>query len=514
VPLPDRGIFSALDRQVRLQPPIWLVAGPALVVRTADPEAALLHVAGVAVGFAGARGGEPHPECGPSAGIRHCAGPTVDLPRLGPAHDADGDGIPDPLDLLIGAKKAALNSARYVEGYRRIGYPGGDVPAGEGVCTDVVIRALRNAGHDLQRLVHEDIRRSRRSYPMVRRPDSNIDHRRVQTLLPYFRRHWRALPPDITGALEPLLPGDVVFLNTMGDERPDHIGIISDEVGPSGRPLVINNWTVGYRTSQMDLLASVPLTHRFRLRTPPLPAPARARGLQGLLDRRGVRVPDGHRQLLVVTAPLWNSSAGTLQRFVLRARGGGPPLECGPSARTRNCGQAWRALGPSVPVRLGAAGLGRGRGLHDSAAMQPGPLKREGDRRSPAGLFALGPALGRSERPYRGAWPWRRVDARDRLVDDPTSPHYNSWQRAPLQGRPAWRSAESLAGYRLALWVLHNTNPVQPGAGSAIFLHLPDATGGPTVGCTALPRRALVQILGWLDPGAKPLLLQLPGQLL
>ena len=70
--------------------------------------------------------------------------------------DADGDGIPDAVDILLGAKKVALDGAIYRETAPRLPYPGGDVPRQDGVCTDVVIRALRNAGIDLQRAVHDD----------------------------------------------------------------------------------------------------------------------------------------------------------------------------------------------------------------------------------------------------------------------------------------------------------------------------------------------------------------------
>ena len=89
-------------------------------------------------------------------------------------------------------------------------YPGGDVPRTEGVCTDTVIRALRNAGLDLQREVHEDILRAPSAYPMVEKVDASINHRRVRTLLPWFVRHWTTLP---RGAK--YLPGDVVFFDTF-----------------------------------------------------------------------------------------------------------------------------------------------------------------------------------------------------------------------------------------------------------------------------------------------------------
>lgn len=182
------------------------------------------------------------------------------------ARDRDRDGIPDPLDVLIGAKKTVLNAAAYTEGYVRIAYPMGDVPREMGVCTDVIIRAVRNAGLDLQRALHEDIRRAKAAYPMVKgRGNPHIDHRRVATLLPYFKRHWQQRTPKLDDAADPLRPGDVIFMDTLPRAGPDHIGIVSDTVGPSGLPLVINNWTNGTRTAEMDLLPFVPVLHRFRV---------------------------------------------------------------------------------------------------------------------------------------------------------------------------------------------------------------------------------------------------------
>ena len=187
-------------------------------------------------------------------------------PRPG---DRDHDGIPDPLDILIGAKKTALNRDAYGAGYMVIDFPMGDVPRNVGVCTDVVIRALRNAGLDLQQAVHRDIRKAPGSYPMVDRPNTHIDHRRVRTLLPYFRRHWEQHSAVLNDPADPVRPGDVIFLDTMpGRSGPDHVGIVSDRAGPSGHPLIVNNWTNGTFTTEMDLFGWVPVTHRFRIRPP------------------------------------------------------------------------------------------------------------------------------------------------------------------------------------------------------------------------------------------------------
>jgi len=174
--------------------------------------------------------------------------------------DADDDGIPDAVAVLLGAKKVVADAAPYVEQYLSLPFPGGDVPRTEGVCSDVVVRALRNAGIDLQREIHEDAARFPSAYPRVRKLDANIDHRRVANLAPWFARHWTAID-----AGRQLMPGDVIFLDTIA-ARPgaDHVGIVSDTLGPSGHPLVINSWTTGYVTSEMDLLAFVPLVAAYR----------------------------------------------------------------------------------------------------------------------------------------------------------------------------------------------------------------------------------------------------------
>jgi uncharacterized protein YijF (DUF1287 family) len=181
--------------------------------------------------------------------------------------DRDGDGIPDLADVAIGAKKTVLNADAYTEGYFHMAFPGGDVPRGKGVCTDVIVRALRNAGFDLQALQQQDVRARRRAYPWITRPDANIDHRRVKNLAVYFGRHFRARSTALDAVtLRDWLPGDIVLLDTFPSKPgPDHIGIVSDTRGASGLPLVVNNWTVGARTAEMDLLSFVPVTHRFRV---------------------------------------------------------------------------------------------------------------------------------------------------------------------------------------------------------------------------------------------------------
>jgi uncharacterized protein YijF (DUF1287 family) len=96
--------------------------------------------------------------------------------------------------------------------------------------------------------------------------DTHIDHRRVRTLLPYFQRHWEAHSARLDDPADPLRPGDVIFMDTFpGRSGPDHIGILSDRLDDAGLPLVINNWTTGTKTAEMDLLTFVPVLHRFRM---------------------------------------------------------------------------------------------------------------------------------------------------------------------------------------------------------------------------------------------------------
>ena len=320
----DAGIWPELGPKVVLSEPAWLRqhAG-AVVVRAADTGARFVMVEDVIIGRAG-----------PGAK----ALPVVEVASLAP-RDADGDGIPDTLDALIGAKKTTLNAAPYGSPYRKLSYPGGDVPRGEGVCTDVLIRALRNSGLDLQKTLYEDIGARGRAFPMVKRRNRNIDHRRVKTLLPHFQAKWEARAANIKRAGDRWLPGDVVFMQTMGDPRPDHVGIISDQVGRSGYPLVINNWTDGYSTSAMDLLAFVKVTHRFRRKRAPLKVAPASRGLEGVLSRHHLRLGPATRQVVLVTGGDGRSVGAVAQRYERASATG-----------------AWRAIGASWPVTLGGAG--------------------------------------------------------------------------------------------------------------------------------------------------------------
>jgi uncharacterized protein YijF (DUF1287 family) len=130
---------------------------------------------------------------------------------------------------------------QYDPSYYRLDYPNGDVPPDKGVCTDVVIRAYRKLGVDLQKEVHEDMSAHFNAYPNqwgLTKPDKNIDHRRVPNLMTFFGRH--GVTKSISQQPNDYMPGDIVCWNLGGGIT--HIGIVSGEKSPDGkRPLIIHN---------------------------------------------------------------------------------------------------------------------------------------------------------------------------------------------------------------------------------------------------------------------------------
>ena len=172
---------------------------------------------------------------------------------------------PDWPRQLVAAAEAQIGvTVTYDPAYARLAYPGGDVPRDRGVCTDVVIRAYRDAfGIDLQRLLHEDMRANFSRYPRswgLSRPDPNIDHRRVPNLQAFFRRHGRALPAESPAAFA---EGDLVTQMLPGNLP--HIAIVTGQTGAGGAPQVIHN--IGGGTRLEDRLLDFPLTGRYRFIT-------------------------------------------------------------------------------------------------------------------------------------------------------------------------------------------------------------------------------------------------------
>ena len=176
------------------------------------------------------------------------------------------DAVPTFYQRLIKSALERTESKVIYDGrYRYIKYPWGDVPKSRGVCTDVVIRSYRKLGIDLQQLVHEDIKKHFNLYPSrkkwgLRKPDTNIDHRRVFNLKVFFQRHGQTLP----ATYDPLdyHPGDLVTWY-LGPKMP-HIGIVVDKPSPEdpNRLMVVHN--IGSGPKLEDILFSFPITGHYR----------------------------------------------------------------------------------------------------------------------------------------------------------------------------------------------------------------------------------------------------------
>ncbi len=169
----------------------------------------------------------------------------------------------DETDVVAAARRQIGVTLGYDPAYRKLAYPGGDVPRENGVCTDVIIRALRDARKiDLQKLVHEDMKTSFSKYPQMwglKAPDANIDHRRVPNLQCYFKRKGYALPVSKNAA--DYKPGDIVTV-MVGGKLP-HIMIVSDRKSAAGVPLALHN--IGSGTQEEDVLFAYPLTGHYRI---------------------------------------------------------------------------------------------------------------------------------------------------------------------------------------------------------------------------------------------------------
>jgi hypothetical protein len=207
------------------------------------------------------------------------------------------------------------------------------------------------------------------------------------------------------------------------------------------------------------------------------------------------------RQVVMVLVPDWEATTGRVRRFARDAMG------------------HWRAVGPSAEVVVGRGGSGWGRGIHPDApeAALPGPQKREGDGRSPAGIFALGPAFG-SRPTLETGLEYLPLERGHWCIDVADSPHYNQIVHEEDVGQTGIAgSSEPMRRdlhrgddqYRVGCVIGHNPEHVA-NLGSCIFAHpWIDATT-PTAGCVGMAEPTLVTMLAWLDAAASPRLVLLP----
>ncbi|MCE5315761.1 MAG: hypothetical protein LLG04_00155 [Parachlamydia sp.] len=194
-------------------------------------------------------------------------------------------------------------------------------------------------------------------------------------------------------------------------------------------------------------------------------------------------------QLLIAISPKWNAVQGNLALY-------------------EQSGSSW-INGGFFPVMFGKNGMAWGIGLHPP---QQGIQKLEGDGKSPAGIFALGPAFGHA-RAIPLNMDYLALTSSLEAVDDPQSIHYNQIVNRDQIAHPDWKSSEKMAEisvYDLGVVVHHNYPQAQRGAGSAIFMHIWTNAQTGTAGCTAMERENLALLLAWLDKMKNPLLVQLP----
>ena len=204
------------------------------------------------------------------------------------------------------------------------------------------------------------------------------------------------------------------------------------------------------------------------------------------------------RQLILVLSDNWNSLQGTL--YTYEKKNG-----------------HWN-LSFSNKVVLGSKGIGWGDGVL-STLKEIGPRKVEGDLKSPAGIFSLGTAFGYANTQKVRWLKWPYIKASDTLicVDDMHSKYYNSLINSNIS-TPDWKSFEKMRRqdpfYKWGLFINHNHNPVQPGDGSCIFMHIWKNDHSGTEGCTAMKEKNLLKVLFWLRYDFHPLLVQIPKEFL
>lgn len=207
------------------------------------------------------------------------------------------------------------------------------------------------------------------------------------------------------------------------------------------------------------------------------------------------------RQMILVTTPDWNSVQGTLQRYERKKTSG-----------------AWRKAGDEIQIVVGRKGLAWGEGIHEKEVFQTEqPLKKEGDGKSPAGIFPLESVFGTTPR-AEAAWlkmPYLQLEESTECVDDVNSGKYNQIVDRYKVGVFDWKSSEKMLEvgeqYSWGVTVAHNSNPPERGKGSCIFLHIWKAPDSGTSGCTAMERSELETVLRWLDKKQNPVLVQLPA---
>lgn len=207
---------------------------------------------------------------------------------------------------------------------------------------------------------------------------------------------------------------------------------------------------------------------------------------------------EGSQQMLLVIADNWSSKTGLLERFER-------------NSTMRN----WHQIGSSIPVSLGANGLGWGRGLH-GFSLTAAPKIYEGAQKSPVGVFALGPFFSTNLQEINNSKiTVYQINNNLFCVDDPKSKYYNRVVNL-TKVKKDWQSAEDIQKYADAgfynqmIFIKHNYDNRVLNGGSCFFVHIAPIPSAPTQGCTALDAEQLKNIMHWLDSSKHPILVQLP----
>ena len=200
-------------------------------------------------------------------------------------------------------------------------------------------------------------------------------------------------------------------------------------------------------------------------------------------------------QAVVVTTADWTSVTGTAQMVERKSET-----------------SEWKRVGESFPVVVGINGMAWGD--DQIKPREAAKLKKEGDGNAPAGLFPLVASFGTAVKPEALESPYTKLDQYTECVDDVRSNHYNKIVNRMKVGAFDWKSSEKMLAvgeeYALGIVVGYNMYPVEPGRGSCIFLHIWKAPGAGTSGCTAMERRSLERLFGWLIVAKNPYLVQMP----
>jgi len=200
-------------------------------------------------------------------------------------------------------------------------------------------------------------------------------------------------------------------------------------------------------------------------------------------------IPSRTRQLLLVRSASWSANVGSLQRY------------------QREPNASWQAVGKPQQVNLGKRGMAWGRGLHPA---QPGPVKVEGDNRTPAGAFRLGSLFGYApERPANSAadYPYIHIGVSTVCIENTDSPLYNEI----IDAAPTAPMLRADGVFRLGFVIEQNAPDTVAGAGSCVFFHVQRGPGQPTHGCTSAPLSDVQTLAGWLEPAAQPVIIELPA---